>query len=198
MTGSQAESFLGVPEAELRAIGCLTVAAARLEWTIRTIAADLQISPGRQQAGDLLKEIRRVTARGLPRHARVEEPAVLLEWTHDARDALNQRHVPSHSAAVYQGSAPVLLHLRSGAIAPMAAAALMESADKIVSVYVRGNDLDLALRHNPRPGVFLPNAVLDGAWIPTCSTAHGGIDMARPTQEELDEWWRTYGPFPSI
>jgi hypothetical protein len=80
----------------------------------------------------------------------------------------------------------------------MKAAGLMESAERISKVYVEGNALDMALRHNPRPGVFLPNAVADGQWIPTCSVEQGGVDMARPTDAELDEWWRSYGPFPSI
>lgn len=169
-----------------------------MEWTVRTVAADLGVPPKKQQAGDLLKEIRRATAQGLPAHARIDDPQTLIDWTHAARDALNARHLPAHSAAVRQVSGPVLLHLRSGQVVPMEANVLMQSAQEIAKVSAEGNSLDFALRHEPRPGVYLPNTVLDGAWVPTCSTGHGGVDMPSPTQAELDEWWRTYGPFPHL
>lgn len=192
------EKFLGVPGEALRAIGCLSVAAARLEWTIRSIAVDLLIPANDRQSSDLLKRIRRGAADGLPRHARLTSHAVLVDWTRKAGDALYERHVPSHSAAAYQGNLPVLVHLRSGKVAPMDTSALMASANRIVKIDNEGSALNFALRNNPRPGVYLPNAVSDEKWIPTCSTDQGGADMARPTDAELDEWWQTYGPMPRI
>lgn len=189
--------FMGVPESELRAIGCVTVAAARLEWTIRTVSADLYRNPAKRQANEVLREIRRAVADGLPAHARIEA-AEIADWSMRAGEALQERHVASHSAAVRRGADPVMMHLRSGNIQPMEADGLMEVAKRIADVDREGGRLMLALRQSPRPGVFLPNVVVDEKWIPLCSTDEGGADLARPTDQELDQWWNERGPFPRL
>lgn len=59
--------FLGVPAEGLQAIGCLIVAAGRLEGTIRRLAGDLLIYAGKQQPSALIKA---VSEAGLPEQAR--------------------------------------------------------------------------------------------------------------------------------
>lgn len=191
-------TFYGVPDDALRAIGCVIVAGARLEWVIRIIAADLYVVPGNSQASVLLKEVRRTASEGLPPHARTTTTEV-LEWTRRAMSALNERHEPSHSsAAVRMADGPVLIHLRSGNVTPVDAKKLMASARRISAVEAQGVVLFQSLRHSPRLGVFLPNVVLDGDWSPLCSTDVGGPNLIRPTAAELDQWWRQLGPFPSL
>ena len=198
---AEVRGFLGVPDPVLRALGCLTVAAGRLESTIRTMLADLQVNPGSMQTAQALREIRRAVGSGLPAHARVA-PQEVIDWTHEAGAGLEERNVPVHSAAASRRDdgawRPVGIHLRSGDEWALDDDQLMAAATRLAGLAHAGNELDMALRHTPRKGVFLPNTVVDGAWVPTCSTDVGGADLERPTEQELDEWWRTMGPFPEI
>ncbi len=190
--------FLGVSPEGLHALGCLVVAAARLERTIHSIAIDLWIPPNRKGSDQLLREIRQASEAGrIPGHARLE-PSELADWTHEAKKVLNLRHNASHSAAAQRGAQSVFVHIRSGSIEALDAVALRETARQIALMDKRGSRLNYALRHNPRPGVYLPNAVWNDEWIPMCATDDGGPDMTRPTTEELDEWWQHFGPIPRL
>lgn len=192
------EAFLGVPADALHALGCLTVAGGRLEWAIRTLAADLEILPGKRQASDLLKKIRHAASRGLPQQAVVSTDE-LVKWAEGAANVLNARHRPAHStASMHFGKGPVLIHLRSRQESHIDAEKLMADATRLASVAQEGIRIIEGVRHSPRLGVFLPNVVLDDEWVPLCSTDIGGANLARPTEAELDEWWRTLGPFPRL
>lgn len=192
------EAFLGVSADALHALGCLTVAGGRLEWSVRTLAADLEILPGNKQASDLLKEIRQAASRGLPRQATVSAEE-LVEWARRAGSVLRDRHRPAHSSAAMRfGEGPVLIHLRSRQVSLIDADELMADARRVVSVAEEGARMIESVRHSPRLGVFLPNVVLDDEWVPLCSTDIGGADLARPTEAELDDWWHTFGPFPRL
>jgi hypothetical protein len=191
------KKFLGVDPETLHALGCVVVAAGRLEDQVRDLLRNLYADPGKNQPTEILRLIRRqVRAGGVPPHARLESPDSLIEWTYAARDALSDRHELAHSAAAMQGSTPVRVHLRSREISALDATAVMDVAKSTAKLTNRGGDLKHSLMRQPRPGVFLPNTVLDGQWIPVCDVAIGGIDMERPTPEELDGWWRQFGPIP--
>lgn len=192
------EAFLGVPADAVHALGCLTVAGGRLEWAVRTLAADLEILPEKRQASDLLKEIQHAASRGLPRHAVVSTDEV-VGWAQHVSNVLNDRHRPAHStAAMHFGQGPILIHLRSRHESRIDAEKLMAGATRLVSAAQEGVRMIQGVRHSPRLGVFLPNVVLDDEWVPLCSMDIGGADLARPTEAELDDWWDTFGPFPRL
>lgn len=133
-------------------------------------------------------------------------PDDLVAWTFTAAGALWGRHLPAHSIAVKTwmatGWADAPVHLRTGDLCQTSRASmrrpLVAVAFEVVRVTEEGHRLDCLLRHNPRPGVYRPNAVTEEGWAPTCLTDEGGADMPRPTAEELDSWWGEYGPFPTL
>ncbi len=194
-------TFLGVSPEALHSIGCMAIAAGRLERTIHSVAVDLSIAPTKKKrSSDLLKEIAvAVRDEELPAHNRLERPRDLAEWAHEAGELLKERNQVVHSVAAHQvGTGQVLIPLRAGAPSPLDPESVWDLAVRMARGERQGARLNSALRHNPRLGVYLPNAVWEGEWVPTCWTDERGADILRPTDDELDEWWRTYGPFPRL
>ena len=196
------DGFSGVPALTLQAIGSVTVASGALEHAIRLIAVDMYIDPGKSMASNLLDQIRkRARMEQLPGHARTSAASV-VDWADRADELLIRRNTTIHSTSVLVLDAgetvPVMVHLRSGKQTRADQAQLSALAARIQRAANDGVYIDHDLRHSPRLGVYLPNAVVDGQWTPMCNTDVGGGDMPRPTESEMDEWWRTLGPFPSF
>jgi hypothetical protein len=191
------KKFCGVEPGTLHALGCVTVAAARIEMVARDILANLHVDPGKRQAGKVLQDIRRAVRRGeVPAHSR-HDPETLIQWTQDAEAALSARHQLAHSVALRLGADPVHMHLRTGAITPQTTDAIMETAKDVADVAARGLDHYSSLIHNPRPGVFLPNVAYLGRWVPWITSELDG-DVGPPGPEELQELRSRLGPFPAI
>ncbi|QEN14833.1 hypothetical protein ACRDU6_21070 [Mycolicibacterium sp. ELW1] len=196
------QDVAGVPADAVYAIGAITLGAGRLENIVRVIAADLYEYPGKSRTSDLVKHIRRCGAQpNLPAHATATGPDI-VKWADEVRDALKQRDEVLHSVGVkiFDGSVwePHLVHMRTQEPTPADAVTLLHLSQKLLALSARGSGLLKGLRHSPRLGVFIPNTVVDDKWQPICDTDIGGADLARPTEAELDDWWKTYGPFPKL
>lgn len=195
------DAFLGVPADVLHGLGMVSVAAGRLEGAARAMLVDLYVDPGKLQVKDSLKEIRRAVRRGLPAHA-TADAAAIIGWSEDVGRLIEDRHPFFHSSAgsVFESDAwvPMATHLRSGRRIALRADELRDLAQRLADLWKRGNDLGLALRHQPRAGVFLPNSMIDDSWTPTCVMIDADIWPERPSPEELDVWWRDLGPIPDL
>lgn len=198
--------FHGVAPEALYAIGCITVAAGELEWVAREMLRNLYADPGKDLLKPVLKRIRQQVGQGaVPSHAQVA-PVEIARWTHDVRDVVGERHEVAHSMPLKRAQESSVgkvtweamnMHLRTKALAVLNADRLMDTALQIASVGTTGGRLCRALMHNPRRGVYLPNTALNGEWIPTC-TVDAAFEPARPTEAEMDAWWRELGPVPQL
>lgn len=199
--------FHGVAPEALYAIGCITTAAGELEWLARDMLRNLYADPGKGLLGTILKRIRSQVREedAMPGHARVG-PEEIVTWTHEVQDVLGERHEITHSVPLKRAQQSsngdltweaVRKHLRTGTLAALNADDLMATALGIANGGTTGGELCRALMNNPRRGVYLPNTVLDGEWIPTC-TVDETFEPVRPTEAEMDAWWRELGPIPFL
>jgi hypothetical protein len=195
----QHQAVAGVPADAVHALGAVALGAGRLEHLVRLVAADLYAHPGKKRTSDLIKHIRRCGLEpSLPPHT-TTTGSDLVEWVDAIREALEERDEVIHSVSAHTfGSGPHLIHLRTQRRRPADAVAFGQLSSRLFKLSATGWQLVKGLRQSPRPGVFIANAVVDEQWIPICDTDIGGIGMARPTDDELDLWWNTLGPFPRL
>jgi|SRR5688572_18006920 len=183
--------FMGVQGESLEALGCITVAAGRLEGWIRTLAGDLGVYPGKAQPAELLKLIKTAT---LPSHATVGS-AEVTAWVEEAGNAIYERHRPAHSQPikVFDGEAweAVLAHLRTNEHITVEPVRLMAVANRLRASAEEAGRLVCGVRRCPRAGVFLPNFSVDGLCAPLVDSDAG---TTRPTPDEMEAWWQAYPP----
>lgn len=196
-----AGAFHGVPDETVAAIGRVVIAAGIVEGVARDILLDLGEPAGKKQAANVLDAIRSNMKSGLPAlvqaHARtgVEE---LREWCAQASRLLDDRNRLVHSVPVQmrRENAMVLLsqHIRSGEFSPSDRERVLRLSQEVDRCIEVGRRLHTELLRSPREGVYLRNVVPPGGgWV---LVWHGSdAEFPRPSQEELDTWWRDLGPW---
>ena len=188
--------FYGVPHETVTAIGKAVVAAANIEAAARDILQDLGQLPGKHQAANVLDRIRKVGRVGLPPqiapHARTTKEQ-LKTWCDEAARLLDERNRLVHSRRMYRGDTLVDLHLRSGLIEESDHGAIEQLIDQLQAANREAMRLHHGLLRTPSAGVYLCNTSrASQPWV----IIHHGDDphFPRPSDEELDRWWRELGP----
>lgn len=193
------ETFLSMPLDAVLALGKVVVAAGRLEAQARHILLDLGQPPRKKQADEVLKMIRKCVKDGLPDlvapHASTS-PQELTAWTLEAGELLRARSEHLHAMAVQQrredGWASVAIHLRTQRTRVTDAEDIVALATSLAKCAERGGLLHRGLLRSPRRGVLLRNAHMEGGGFWVLCVDH---DIERPTEEELDAWWESMGPW---
>ena len=165
---------------------------------------DLGGVPDTHQADKRLKWIRRAAREGF--HPMIRDrvrcqPSELIEWTSRVGAALRKRNLAFHSVAMRQahGSAwsPVSQHLRSRAITPLDAQLVDDLRGELNDLSEEGERLHHSLLRCPRPEIRLRNVGIAGQ--PWVIILHGdNPKISRPTEAEMDHWWKELGPWWSI
>jgi hypothetical protein len=196
MSPDDQPKFYGVPHQTVLGIGQAVVAAANVEAAARNILQDLGQLPGKHQAANVLDRIRKVGRVGLPEpvaaHARTTSEE-LKAWSDTAAGLLDDRNRLVHSQRLYRGETLVDLHLRSGLIEESDHAAIEQLVGQLEETGREAMRLHHGLLRTPSPGVYVRNTSQAGQpWV----IIHSGDDpnFPRPSEEEIDRWWRELGP----
>lgn len=199
--GGKTSHYCGLPHDVVLTIGKVTVAAARLELVAHDMLLDLGVVPGKRQLEAVLKEIRRAARAELPQHVRIDA-GLIQRWTLEASRAVRKRHPLIHSAALGQidgagESIPVQVHIRTREARRPDIDEIAKTARDISRLATEGGRLHIGLLRSPRRGVFLRNVVHEGQpWV--ICTYDAEFEPERPTEAELDDWWRTLGPWGRV
>lgn len=182
---------------EFAALGRLLVAATTLEAICYDMARSLGVrDPEKLSAKAALKATRRaLTARGVPPWSSAD-PSEILAWTHEADPLIDRRNEIAHSVTAEQkqddGWVLIRRHVASGAVEVFSVDDIKSLAESCYDCAGSGSALQAQLMHSPREGVFVwhpPFMRPDQSWVQVHWVVAKREWPARPTPEELDEWW---------
>jgi hypothetical protein len=189
-------TYLGVPVDVLAAIGKLVVAAGRVESAVHDVAHALDIDPSKRQLANLAKEIRERLQSDLPAHARVSANAI-RDWLQDVREAFETRNRVLHGVLGLKRAGDEWMldrrHLKTGTRTSVEAGELDAAAHRLATLAHAGTRLEAGLLIEPRAGVYLRKPRPHQAtWVLVHFDEASREFPPRPTEAELDEWWRRY------